>query len=891
MRRRLAVLACRVREIFGRSRFDRKVRDELDTYLAMSEAEHRAAGRTAAEARRAARLELGGLDTARQQLTEQRTGAGLDALWQDVRLAARRMRHQPGFTAIAVLTLGLGMGASTAVVSVVRSVIAAPLPFRDSDRLVRLRILSTDASGRERQLSLAPIFLDAIRQRSLLVERAAAQRFQDMTMTGGGDPERVVATAVTDHWIETIGVQPVVGRPFTAAEERQGSAARVALIGHTLWQRRFDGRLSAVGAPIRLDDRVYTIVGVMPPQFRYPYESELWFPTTLPPGAPEPMDLNAPARMRAGVTVARLNDELAGIMTDLIRERGLATPTSRVQLVAVPMREEFARDPNRSIAALSLAVAFVLLLTCVNLATLLMARGTARAREMAVRTALGAGRTRLVRQLMTESVLLALAGGMAGVAIAWSVRGWLTMLIPPRLGEVIQIVEIDAGVLAAAATVCVLTGLLFGLMPAWRQTRSRAVAAMRDGGRAGSSGRRALDALVMGELALATVLLIGAGLATQNVMRLLAADVGYDPVGLIRIHVGLSDPAYGDPARRTRVLQDVVERVSAVPGVRAAGVTSLHPVPRVRRNMGTTVALGPAAAAGPDPLVVNRRLVLTGYFDALGIRLLAGRPFLPSDHASAEPVAIINQAAARRFFGDADPIGQPVRPAAATPGSPWHRIVGVVPDIAEPDDASMRETLYQPYAQASHTLPAGMWITTSAALLVRLDPRAPAGLDGIYRAVWAVDPAMPLFETAAMDAVLEAPLGDQRLGAVVFASFGAFGLLLAMLGVYGVLAYVVNRRMSEFGVRLALGAQPSHLLADVLSSALRLTAVGLAVGLASALVVSRALTQVLTAIDPTDARTFVAGALALAVAATVAGLPPAVRAMRSDPIRAIRGTD
>ncbi|MDH4066782.1 MAG: ABC transporter permease, partial [Acidobacteriota bacterium] len=419
-------------DLFRRDRFEREMREELDAFLEMAADEHRRAGLSPSDAWRAARMELGGPEQAREALRQERTGVLLETIWQDIRYALRLMRRQPGFTFIAVLTLSLGIGANTAVMSVVRSVLLAPLPFADADRLVRLRIVQTDASGREQNLSLVPAYFTALRERSRLLERVAAQRFHNQTLTGEGEPERVVAIGVSDQWAETLGVQPVLGRSFSAVEQREGHDASVALLGHGFWTRRFGADPAVVGRSIRLSGRPYTVIGVMPPQFRYPYESDFWFPITIPAAALGPGDLNAAARLRPGVTAAQLDEELARLGDELAREFPLGSP---VRIAAVPMRQEFARDPDRAIAAVAAAVGVVLLLACVNLATLLMARGGSRAREFALRTAVGASRARQVRQLLTESALMAAAGGLGGVALAYGVSRWLDMLIPARLSE------------------------------------------------------------------------------------------------------------------------------------------------------------------------------------------------------------------------------------------------------------------------------------------------------------------------------------------------------------------------------------------------------------------------------------------------------------------------
>jgi len=872
------------RDLFRREDFERDLGDELGAFLEMAADEHRRRGMSEADAWRAARLELGGLDQARERLRAERVGVLLETIWQDVRYALRVMRRQPGFTAVAVLTLALGIGANTAVMSAVQSVLLAPLPFEDAERLVRLRVMQTDATGHERELSLVPAHFTAVRERSRLLERVAAQRFHNLTLIEGDEADRVVGIGVSDQWTETLGVRPVLGRPFSPQEQREGDAAQVVLIGYGLWQRRFGGDPGVLGRPVRLNRRSFVVIGVMPAQFRYPYEADVWFPVSIPPTDLAPGDLNAAARLRPGVTHAQLEAELAALSEDLAREFPQGNP---FRLVGVPLRTEFARDPNRAMAALAGAVAFVLLLATVNLVMLLTARGYARRPEMALRAAVGASRWRQVRQLLTEAMLLAALGGAAGVAGAAWASQWMGVLIPARLSEVIQQVHVDGSVLAVSAFLVVATGLVVGAVPALRITDHAASGMLRDGGRPGASvGRRALDLFVAGQAALAMVLLAAAALMTQNVAHLLAADIGYDTAGLVRINLSLTDPSYAAPGRRTATIREILDRVAAVPGVASTGATNLQPVPRVRANLGTSLEPDTMADPSAPRPVVNRRLVTAGYFQAVGVRLVAGRRFTDLDGETGQPVAILNDAAAARFWPGQDPIGRRVR-AGVQADAPWLTVVGIVSNMGEPDEA-MGETLYQPYAQATGTLPADLWVTRSVSLMVRSDGDRVDLVEGVRQAIRQVDPTLPLFDIADMETALAEPLAAERLGAMLFALFGLFGLTMAVLGTYGVVAFSTSSRMPEFAVRLALGAAPATLLRRVMADGLRPVATGLALGLGASLLASPLLASVLTEVSPRDPLTLAVVAAILLAAAAAACLGPGLRVTRVNPVGTLR---
>ncbi|MGD8276965.1 MAG: ABC transporter permease [Gemmatimonadota bacterium] len=868
-----------VRDVIGRRRFEREMDDELRAFEAMVEEDERRAGHPADAARRAARLRVGGRDQAKERIRAVRFGSRLETVLGDLRQGVRLVRRQPGFSLMVVLILSLGIGANAALYSVVRSVLSAPLPFADSGRLVR--ILSS-REGSATRSAVSPLYFQTLREESVLLERVAAQRYQSLTLTGDGDPERVVGIGVSDGWQATLGVRPVLGRGFDAAEQAAGSASRVVLLSDGFWRRRFAGAAGIVGRTLRLNGERYTVIGVMPPQFRYPYLADLWLPMTFPLAATSPGDLNVPARMRAGVTRAEVQAEAERIAARLSRE----TPgQAGISLFVRPFGDEFQRDPNRSIAALLVAVGFVLLIACVNVANLMLARSGSRLREVAVRAALGASRARQLRQLLTESLVVAGLGGVLGTLLAVAATGWLDVLIPSRLGEVIGVVRLDPAVLGAAAALTVLTGVLFGLPPAVRLTGSGLSGFL--GQRSRGGGGRVLDGLVVTEVALALVLLTGAGLMLRNFARILRSDVGYEADGLVRINVGFPEPGYATPDRRVAAVAALVERVEAVPGVVAAAVTSMQPIPRTTTNTGTALVPGPAFAEDVPPLV-NLRLVTPGYFETLGIPVVRGRGFTGDDVETTEPVLIVNESAARKFWPDHDPIGLSVKPSRREDETmPWHRIVGVVADIAEPSD-DIPGTVYRVYPQAASSQPPGSWYTTTVVLMVRTASGMPAPLDAIRAAVRDVDPRIPLFDIASMRSALEEPLADRRLGTALSTGFGLFGLLMAALGTYGVLAWAVSRRVPEFGVRMALGARPIGILAMVMRGGLRLLAVGLAVGLVASMAVTRVLTRIVPDLDPWDPLAFGLAIAALLVAGLAACWIPARRATRVDPVRALR---
>lgn len=797
-----------------------------------------------------------------------------------IRHAVRHLVKRPGFAVSMLVILSLGIGANTAIYSVVRSVVLAPLPFPESERLIRI-VGTIDEGGELRQSGVFPRHYEALRSRSRTLEAVTAQRFRNLTLLPvAGEPQRVSGTGVTEGWARTLGVRPLLGRTFSPDEYRAGSDADVAVISHGLWRRQFSADAAALGRTLRLNDREFTVIGVMPPQFNFPYGSDLWLPLTIEPAPAAPGDLNVPARVRPEFTPEQAIAELESLGRQISAE---SVGDERRGLTARRFAAEFPRDPNNAIAALSAAVAFLLLLVCVNAANLQLARVAGRTREAAMRSALGARRIDLIRDLLAESLLLTAAAAAIGIAVALLVRDWLVLLVPPRLGEVVQSVGLDAGVFVFTGVVAAAAAVAFGFAPAWRLSGVAPAAALKSGGRNESFGGRWMRPLVAAQVCLAFLLLTGAGLMAQDFARLSSAAVGYDPTGLYWIGVGLPEPAYDDPARRTAAVAQVVERTLAVPGVETAAVTSLHPVPGTNPNIGARLLL-PGMSPDDDLPIVSRRMISQDYFATVGVRVLQGRGFTAHDSADAERVAIVSRLMAERFWPGENPLGKRLRLAGR---DPWHTVVGVVEEIAEPNFAPVG-TLYWPYSQSADYETPGLWSTTSVALMVRARSAPAQMLAAVREAVWEVDRSLTVFDALPMTALLAEPLDGQRLGTIVLLAFGGFALLLALFGTYAVIRLSVTNREREFGIRLALGVRPGQLKWMVVREGLALASAGLLVGVLCGVLLALPARRFLTEADPYDPAVAATVVVALLLAALIACWLPAQRASRIDPMAALR---
>ncbi|HSM10805.1 MAG TPA: ADOP family duplicated permease [Lysobacter sp.] len=797
-----------------------------------------------------------------------------------VRHAVRHLVKRPGFTVSMLIILAVGIGANTAIYSVVRSVVLAPLPFPESERLIRI-VGTTDDGGELRQSGVFPRHFDELRRRSRTLEALTAQRFRNlMLLPGDGEPQRVTGTGVTAGWARTLGVRPLLGRTFEPEEYLAGSDADVAIISHGLWHRQFAGDVAALGRTLRLNHREYTVIGVMPQQFNFPYGSDVWLPLTIDPAVGAPGDLNVPARVRPEFTPEQAIAELESLGRQISSG---AVGDDRRGLTARSFAEEFPRDPNNAIAALAAAVAFLLLLVCVNAANLQLARAAGRTREAAMRTALGARRIHLVRDLLAESLLLAVAAAAIGIGIALLVRDWLVLLVPPRLGEVVQSVGLDSGVFVFAAVVAIAAAVAVGFAPAWRVSGVAPAVALKSSGHGASFGGRWMRPLVVAQVALAFILLTGAGLMAQDFARLSLAAVGYDPAGLYRVGIGLPEPVYDDPARLAAAVEQLVEQTGAVAGVDAAAVTNLHPVPRTNANIGARLLL-PGMSPDDELPIVNRRMISPGYFATIGIRLLQGRGFELTDTAGAERVAIVSHRMAERFWPGESPLGKQLRLAD---GDIWHTVVGVVDEIAEPNFAPVG-TLYWPYSQSADYQAPGLWSTTSVALMVRARGAPVQMLAEVRDAVWEVDRSLTVFDALPVTALLAEPLDGQRLGSTVLMAFGGFALLLALFGTYAVIRLSVTEREREFGIRLALGISPGRLRWMVIREGLVLAAAGLAAGVLCGLVLALPARRFLVEADPHDPAVSATVIVTLLAAALMACWLPARRASRVDPMTALR---
>jgi putative ABC transport system permease protein len=808
----------------------------------------------------------------------------MQTLWQDLRYGARMLMKQPGFTLIAVITLALGIGANTAIFSVVNAVLLRPLPYRDAGRIVAIQEL--DPQGNRVQVTPAN-FLDWRAQNTIFAQLAAIFSRQS-NLANDGQAERIETAVTSANFFEVFGAQPQAGRLFASADEQSGHAP-VIVLSYKLWLRRFGGEASAVGQQLILDGKSYTVIGVAPAGFQYPDKTELWFPPLrLAPEINETFDvrqtrgfgyLSAVARLKPAVSLEQAKAEMETI-TARLRKQYPETNNNRFNRV-VPLQTSLVGETSRSIWLLFGAVGCVLLIACANVANLLLARGTTRRRELAVRAALGATRGRMLRQLLTESLSIALAGGLLGLLLAWWGVDAMTRLLPanfPRLGEI----ALDLPALGFALLASLATAIIFGLAPAWQSAQIELQEALKESAR-GSVGTRRnhlRGALVTAEVALSLSLLVGAGLLFRSFLRLQAVDAGFDAGGALTMRLAPSGTNFREDPRYISFYQKVAEKIAAIPGVEAVGAINTLPL-----SKGPTFAF--RVEGEPEKPVdqwsgANYRNVTPDYFRAMKIPIMQGRAFTERDNDSAPLVVIINQAAAARHFAGQTPVGKRVNFGGRDrSGQPiWHEIVGVVANVRslELQDEAEPEI----YTAARQDAFAGMTFVIRSSV-------EPASLaTAVRQAAREVDPAQPVSDLRTLESVVVEAVTQPRFNLTLLGLFGGLALLLSAAGIYGVTSYAVAQRAQEIGIRKALGAQSGDVLRLVIRQAMAAVLPGVVIGLAIALASTRVMKSLLFGVSATDPLTFVAIALSLTLVALLACWIPARRATKVDPMVALR---
>ena len=811
---------------------------------------------------------------------ERMMGKWISDLRHDVLYGLRMLRKNPGFTTVAVLTLALGIGANTIMFSIVNGVLLRPLPYSEPSDLVRINPKWNDSVYG----TISPRAYYAVLEQAESFRNVAIYRFTSINLTGGeGEPERVSAVGTTASLFEALKVRPALGRPLQAGEEIHGNH-RVVLLSNRLWRRRFGSDPAVVGRTVRISDVSAEVIGVMPPSFAYPdKEVDIWIGLGITEANKGIRCCNSSilARLRDGSTLATAQAELNAISAGLRKEFPDSYPEETgVYLSARPLTEVLTGSVRPALLILMGVVGFVLLIACANVANLLLARITAREKEIAVRVALGAGTGRIRRQILTETFLLSLLGGLGALAFAAAAFMALGLLHPesvPRLDEV----KLGPAVLLFNAGVIFLATLAVGLIPATRLSRLTLHEKLKDGGRESGSDsrRRTRAALVVVEVALATVLLAGAGLLIRSFQQLLAVDPGFRAENVLTTQLALTPNRYPDQAARAEFYRRLTEELEAKPGVIAAAVVSFLPMSGLLDDL--SIAAEGYTPPNPDvPDFTEHRLVTPNYFKALGIPVLKGRAFAGQDTADNQPVAILSESLARRFWGEQDPIGRRVQPGGLQSEQPWHTVVGVVGEVHH---SGAREGLvpiwYKPVYQQA-------WNWMHLAVRTERDPALAVPL--VKETVRGIDPNQPIFDTKVMTQMVAASISQDRFNANLLIAFAGLALSLAVIGIYGVISYSVSQRTREIGIRMALGAQTGCILRQVIGEGLTLVLIGLGLGLAGALALTRALQSLLFQVKPTDPTTFLAIAAVLLAAGTVACVVPARRATKVDPMVALR---